>query len=125
MSQELYRTFSNSRKEDRLVAISCSYFMKVWRVNRPRLKAKSGTEFMKCYECTAHKAVLYGTPGIRATLDQAARYAAQVKYDAHLKVGTISSMLLLASIRVLFILTTVASSSSELKMLKISGVIST
>lgn len=41
---------------------------------------------MKCYDCTQHKAVLFGMPGIRATIDEAARQVAQVKYDAHLKV---------------------------------------
>lgn len=88
MSQELYNTFIHNRRQKRLVDVSYSYFMKIWRRNRSTLKAKSGTEFMKCYECTQYKTALYGTPGIRATVDGAAREVAEEKYRAHLKVTT-------------------------------------
>lgn len=72
----------------RVDVISYPYFIKVWRNFRPRLKSKNGTDFLKCHDCTQHKAVPYGTPGVRAVVDLAVREEAQMKYDAHLEVGT-------------------------------------
>lgn len=86
--QELFKRCLSDRRQEGLSDISYSYFMRIWRAHRSSIKAKSGTDFMKCYACTQHKAVLYGTPGIRATVDGPAREEADRVYKEHIKVST-------------------------------------
>lgn len=86
--QELFKRCLSDRREMGQTDISYSYFMRIWRKHRSSIKAKSGTDFMKCYACTQHKAVLYGTPGIRATVDGQAREEADRVYKEHIKVST-------------------------------------